>query len=366
MCQLLKARTVRDIQFDRQPVLTFQNGTLEIDTGVFRGHSQADYCSIIMEYNYDPNRQCPEWTHFIEDVTAGEPHRQEILQFIRGYTLFPNCIHQKVFLLIGNGGNGKSVYLEILQRLFGNNNVTHIEPNGLTREFQRIRLKDSLLNIGSDINNDFARGEIREWLLKIADGTSIQACYKGMTHIDFIPRCKLVYRCNAVPTAELVNGLNRRMQFVNFPCRYVEYPNPDNPYEKPRDINLLPKLTAELPGIFLWRYAGYKLLKTVGYFSDAPEQTQFLTQFETVSNPVTRFCDDYADTFTGTVPRDTIYTLYTEWCQTTGHKPLARERFLPKFREAAELLIENETQLRIDGKRTRVFIFKNVTSGTGN
>ena len=108
-------------------------------------------------------------------------------------------LHQKVFILVGSGGNGKSVYLEIIQKLFGAENVTHVEPTGLAAEFQRIRLKDSLLNIGSDINSDFSRGEIREWLLKIADGTSIQACYKGMNHIDFIPRCKLVYACNAMP-----------------------------------------------------------------------------------------------------------------------------------------------------------------------
>ena len=355
VCNLLKSRAITKTVFDRNPVLTFQNGTLEIETGNFRDFSQDDYCSIIMDYDYDPAATAPVWEHFIEDVTDNHPIRAEILQFIAGYVLMNDCRYQKIFLLVGNGGNGKSVYLEIIQKLFGDANVTHVEPTGLPREFERIRLKDSLMNIGSDINSDFSRGEIREWLLKIADGTSVQACYKGMTHVDFIPRCKLIYACNAMPTAEIINGLNRRMQFVDFPCQYVENPDPSNPKQKLRDINIIAKLTRELPGIFNWAYAGYKLLNTVGYFTDAPEQSQLMQQFEQTSNPVMVFCED--KNFHGTISRDEIYDWYKMWCDRTGHKPLSREKFMPRFRDHMAERIKAERRVRVDGVPTRVFDF---------
>lgn len=355
VCKLLKSRTVCDTAFDRNPVLTFQNGTLEIETGNFRDFSKNDHCSIIMDYDYNSSATCPEWERFIEDVTDEEPRRQENLQFIAGYTLFSDCRHQKVFILVGSGGNGKSVYLEIIQKLFGDSNVTHVEPTGLTNEFQRIHLKDSLLNIGSDINSDFTRGEIREWLLKIADGTSIQACYKGMDHVNFTPRCKLVYACNALPTTEIINGLNRRMQFVDFPCQYVEVPDPKKPRQKPRDISLTGKLLAELPGIFNWAYEGYKLLNTVGYFTDTPEQYSLLHQFEQTSNPVMVFCEDNA--FEGERTREELYNRYKEWCEDTGHKPLSRERFIPKFRDCMGDRITGESQVRRGDRRVRVFHF---------
>lgn len=358
VCNLLKSRAITQATFDRKPVLTFQNGTLEIESGKFRDFSEADFCSIIMDYDYDPAAACPVWESFIEDVTDDEPRRQEILQFLAGYVLMNDCRFQKIFLLIGSGGNGKSVYLEIIQKLFGDANVTHVEPTGLAQEFQRIRIKDSLLNIGSDINSDFSRGEIREWLLKVADGTSIQACYKGMNHVDFIPRCKLVYACNAMPTAEIINGLNRRMQFVDFPCQYVENPDPSDPRQKQRDINIIAKLNQELPGIFNWAYAGYRLLRTVGYFTDAPEQSAFIQQFEQTSNPVLVFCDDHYDKFQGTVSREEVYDWYKWWCERTGHRPLSREKFLPKFRDALGEHIAEDTQRRIEGRRTRVFVFR--------
>ena len=353
--QVIKGRALRDVIFDRNPVLTFQNGTLEIESGRFRAFSEADYCSILMDYDYDIDASCQNWEAFIKDVTNDDPRRQEILQFIAGYILFPTCKHQKVFILVGKGGNGKSVYLEVLQKLFGDKNVTHIEPTGLAQEFQRIRLKDSLLNIGSDINSDFSRGEIREWLLKIADGTTVQACYKGLNHVDFIPRCKLVYACNAMPTAEIINGLNRRLQFIDFPCRYVEYPDKNDPLQKPRDIDLLPKLMKELPGIFNWAYEGYKELMFYGCFTDAPEQEALMKQFEQTSNPVMVFCED--NVFEGTMPRDDIYRNYQLWCDATGHKALSRERFMPKFRESMEGRIIGERRARISGRIVRVFDF---------
>lgn len=360
VCNLLKYRSLRDIYFDRKPVLTFQNGTLEIETGKFRDFVQGDYCSIILDYDYNPEATCPNWEHFINDVTNDDPIREENLQFIGGYVLCPDCRYQKVFLLVGNGGNGKSVYLEMLQRIFGSANVSHVEPSGFPQDFQRIRLKDSLVNIGADINGNFSNNEIREWLLKVADGTAIQACYKGKDYIDFAPRCKLIFACNSIPTAETTSGLSRRMQFIEFPCQYVEYPDPDNPLQKPRDVALLGKLSSELPGIFNWFYDGYKLLTKVNYFTDTSEQSTLLEQFELQSNPIMEFCED--EDFKGTVSRDIIYHSYVEWCESTGHRPLSRSRFVPKFREAMGNKIYGERQIRVGGVPTRVFDFEPVTT----
>lgn len=355
-CNLIRTHVaMNEFSFDKQPVLTFPNGTLELETGVFRASRKEDYCSIIMDYDYDPEASCPTWDQFIHDVTHGDGIREENLQFIPGYALMPHCNHQKIFVLLGKGGNGKSVYLELIQRLLGNRNVTHVEPTGLAQEFQRVLIKDSLLNIGSDINSDFSKGEVREWLLKIADGTTVQACYKGKTHINFEPRCKLVYACNTVPVAEVVNGLERRFLFIDFPCKFVETPDKNDPLQKKRDIGIISKLEKELSGIFNWAYRGYKLLSKVGYFTETLEHEGILDQFRTISNPVEEFCNDRA--FAGEMTRDEIYTWYRDWCDDAGHKPLSRTKFVPKFREIMEKQIKEEKQVRKNGVRARMFRF---------
>ena len=352
---LLKSRAITDVVFDRNPVLTFQNGTLEIETGNFRDFSQADYCSIIMDYDYDADAKCPQWEKFIEDVTDEEPRRAENLQFIAGYTLVPDCRYQKIFCLLGAGSNGKSVYLEIIQALFGDKNVSVVSPTGLTKEFERVKIKDSLLNIGKDVSPDFSTGEIREWLLQISDGTLIQACYKGQTHITFQPRCKLIYSMNKPPVAAVIEGLNRRLRFIEFPCSFVDFPDRNNSKQKPKDVNIVSKLLAELPGIFNWAYEGYKLLNTVGYFTDTPEQADITQQFEEMSDPISVFCNDYE--FSGEHTRDEIYSQYKDWCENTGHKTMSRERFVPRFKDCMKDRIVDEKYVRRGDRRVRIFLF---------
>ncbi|MBO7184008.1 MAG: toprim domain-containing protein [Bacteroidales bacterium] len=352
---LLKSRAVCDVAFDRNPVMTFQNGTLEIESGTFRDFSPVDYCSIIMDYDYDPEARCPQWERFIEDVTDEEPRRAENLQFIAGYALVPDCRYQKIFCLLGNGSNGKSVYLEIIQALFGDKNISVVSPTGLTKEFERVKIKDSLLNIGKDVSPDFSTGEIREWLLQISDGTMIQACYKGQTHITFQPRCKLIYSMNKAPVASVIEGLNRRLRFIEFPCSFVDFPDKKNSKEKPKDVNIVSKLMAELPGIFNWAYAGYQLLNTVGYFTDTPEQADITRQFEEVSDPISVFCEDFE--FSGERTRDEIYRWYRDWCELTGHKVMSRERFIPRFRDCMKDRILDERATKRSGKYVRLFVF---------
>lgn len=356
---LLKSRAITEVAFDRNPVLTFQNGTLEIETGNFRDFSQADYCSIIMDYDYNPDARCPQWEKFIEDVTDEEPRRAENLQFIAGYTLVPDCRYQKIFCLLGGGSNGKSVYLEIIQALFGSRNVSVVSPTGLTKEFERVKIKDSLLNIGKDVSPDFSTGEIREWLLQISDGTLIQACYKGQTHITFQPRCKLIYSMNKPPVAAVIEGLNRRLRFIEFPCSFVDFPDKNNRKQKTKDVNIVSKLLAELPGIFNWAYDGYKLLETVGYFTDTPEQDEITTQFEEMSDPISVFCHDYV--FEGNKTRDEIYSMYKDWCEDTGHKVMSRERFIPRFRDCMKDRIIDEKATKRSGKCVRIFSFESCT-----
>lgn len=355
VCDLLKCGTPGEIAFDSLPVLTFRNGTLELETGTFRDHSPYDYCTITMDYDYAPNASCPEWEQFIEDVTNGCGEREENLQFLPGYALMPHCKYQKIFILLGGGGNGKSVYLDVLQRVFGRNNISTVEPSTLPQDFQRITIKNSLLNIGADISTDFAKGEVREWLLKIADGATIQACYKGKDYIKFNPRCKLVFACNTIPNAEVVNGLDRRLQFVEFVCRFVEYPDPKDETQKQRDVNIMDKLIAELPGIFNWCYKGYRDLKRQGYFVETPEQQRLLDEFRVISNPIQAYCDDHI--FEGRMTRDEVYASYKEWCENTGHRTLSREKFMPKFKETMGKKILDDSRLRLNGKRTLVFSF---------
>lgn len=348
--KLLKTRALQDITFNAQPVWNFINGTLELDTGNFRDHNPGDYCSFQADYPYNPDASYSAWSRFIDDVTASDPVKAEILQFIPGYVLMPHCKYEKIFCLTGSGGNGKSKYLEILRRLFGDSHVSNVKPLGLIKDFQRIQLKDSLLNIAGEIKSDLSG--VEEAMKEIASGETISACYKGEQYVSFTPRCKLLFAMNnQLKSGDTSDGLTRRLVIVDFLVSFVDYPDPNDPYQRQKNVDILDNIIGELNsgGIFNWVYEGYKLLKTVGYFTETHDQEELITEFKRASNPIMMFWEDYDNPVE--MVYDQVYGDYIKWCGTVGESSVSSQ----KFHSELKRLLKNQYEIgvrsiREDGK----------------
>lgn len=334
---LLKPRALReDIVFNDRPVWNFVNGTLDLETGTFRDHNPNDYCSMQAPYPYNPDATYYAWSRFIDDVTAGDPRSAELLQLIPGYVLFPTNCHEKAFVLSGNGSNGKSKYLEILRQLFGA--VSNLPPRAFLDKFQRIQLREAYLNVAGEIRSDLR--DVEELIKSIISGEPQNACYKGKDFVTFNTRTKLVFATNnQLSSGDTSEGLTRRLIMVDFKVSFVDNPDPNDPYQKPKNINILDSLTQELQsgGIFNWVYAGYKLLRAVGYFTETDDQTQLLQDFRRSSNPILVFWEDSAHDYrdTTTISNTEIYRDYQQWCVDNGEKPSTSSVFHREFKRVA-------------------------------
>jgi len=349
--KLMRPEILTSQLFDRKPVVCFINGTLELETGSFRNHAEDDYCSIQLPYPYLPDAKCPAWCKFIDQVTAEDAKRTENLQFIAGYTLFSDCRHEKIFVLTGEGGNGKTVYTKVLNKLFGDTNVTHITPKGLTEAFERIHLHNSILNIAGEIKSDISGAE--EVLKQVASGEPLQACYKGKDHVNFISRSKLIFCCNGqLKSSDTSEGLSRRLIIVDFPCRFVDDPDSADPYQQLKDITLYDHLIDELSGIFNWAYQGYKDLLYYGSFTETSEHQELMAAFKRASNPIISFLEDLLDNPPETITKKQLYFQYQAWCNDTGHShPMADNRFHQEFQRASKSLYTTYEKSIRDGQR---------------
>jgi P4 family phage/plasmid primase-like protien len=350
--KLMRSKVLTTQEFDKNPLVCFINGTLELETGIFRDHSPGDYCSVQMNYPYIPEAKCPLFEKFISEITAEDPKRQENLQFIAGYVLFNDCRHEKIFVFTGDGSNGKSVFTKTLERLYGSENITSIDPVGMTDNFERIHLRSSLVNIAGDIKSDLTSAE--EKLKQISSGDSIQACFKGKDMVNFRARTKLIFCCNGqLKSSDTSDGLARRLVIIDFPCKFVDTPQKGDPYQKQKDVNLAPKLLTELSGIFNWAYQGYKDLLFFGSFTETDEHQGLMKAFRQASNPVEVFFEDFMDDPPKTISRKTLYFDYAKWCESNGHKALASTRFHPEFRKVAKgVYDEYDRRVKINGSST--------------
>lgn len=331
---LMKTRALSDVEFNKLPVWNFINGTLELDTGVFREHNPNDYCSVQVSYPYNPEATYDSWAQFIDDVTGSDPKAAEILQFIPAYALFQDCPHEKIFVLTGSGGNGKSRYLSIITDLFGPENTSHLKPRALLDKFQAIHLHHSIINIAGEIRSDLR--DVEEAMKGIASGEPISACYKGEQFVTFTPRTKLVYAVNdQISSGDTSNGLARRLVIVDFKMSFVDIPDPNDPYQRKKNIHILDQLHQELitGGIFNWCYEGYKLLKTVGYFTETDDQEELISDFRRASNPVLLFWEDkILPDLPAELHNKQLYEDYRSWCDENGHKAMPSNVFSRQFR----------------------------------
>lgn len=352
VCNLVKVRALRtNIQFDKKPVWNFVNGTLELETGIFRDHNPNDYCSVQAAYPYNPDATYSAWSRFIDDVTAGDPRASELLQLIPGYVFMQDCRHERIFVLQGQGSNGKSKYLEILRQLFGETNVSHLQPRALLDKFRLIQFRESIVNIAGEIRSDLR--DVEEVMKSVASGEPQIACYKSKDFVTFVPRTKLIFATNSqLSSGDTSEGLTRRLIIVDFKVSFVDNPDPSDPYQRQKNVDILGDITQELHsgGIFNWAYEGYKLLRTVGYFTETADQTQLLHDFKRASNPVLVFWEEFEHR-PAEYEYQQAYSDYVEWCSKNGHKPFTSQKFHSEYRKVTAKYYEPDVRsVRVDGK----------------
>ena len=239
-------------------------------------------------------------------------------------------------MLSGSGGNGKSKYLEILRQLFGygSGSVSHLQPRALLDKFQVIQLRESIINIAGEIRSDLR--DVEEIMKAIASGEPVSGCYKGEQFVTFTPRTKLVFATNSqLSSGDTSEGLTRRLILVHFKTSFVDHPDPNDPYQRQKDIHIIDKLNEELSsgGIFNWCYNGYKLLRAVGYFTETNDQTDLIDEFKRASNPVLVFYEetDFPDEISNTA----LYSRYSQWCADNGERVLTSIAFHREFKTVA-------------------------------
>ena len=131
LLKFLKAETTTEELFNRKPLFNFRNCVLELETGKIREHSPADMSSIQVNYDYDSEARCERWIKFVSEVMIDRELSMKLLQEMTGYILFTDCSLQKCFFLMGDGSNGKSVFLNTIKAVFDEANVSNVEMSGL-------------------------------------------------------------------------------------------------------------------------------------------------------------------------------------------------------------------------------------------
>jgi putative DNA primase/helicase len=290
-------------------LLNLQNGYLDLETLALNPHDRDKYFLKISNATFSENATCPRWDKFLSEIFD---NNQELISFIKkavGYTLTGSTIEQVMFILYGDGRNGKSVFLDIIGEIMGDY-AQHVQP-------QTIMNKKFASNSSSDLARiDGARfvtttesnygSKLDEGLVKqLTGGDKVAARRLYENEIEFIPQFKLWMATNHKPVIRGNDaGVWRRIALIPFK---VEIP------KNAVDIHLKDKLRDELPGILNWALEGlaeWRIHRLV-----FPEIIQTETEnYKIEMDVIESFIEDCCErVFLKRTQASTLYASYRSW-----------------------------------------------------
>ena len=325
------------------------NGTYFLN-GTFTG--DKTYCNNRMKVKYNPNAPQPQrWLHFLSDLLVPEdiPTLQEYL----GYCLIPSTKGQKMLMLIGKGGEGKSRIGLVMRSILGDSmNTTSI---------QKIE------------NNRFSRADLENKLLMVDDDMDMSALPKT-NYIKSIvtAECKMDLERKGVQSYQsqlyarflcFGNGALTALhdQSDGFFRRQIVLTTKDRPADRTDDPFLVEKLMSEMEGIFLWCLEGlHRLLANNYQFTISGQVIENVETVKRSSNNVIEFLQSEgyirfkAD---AQASSKALYEAYKLWCEDNVRKPMSASRLSSELAQNERLYnVEATNNIHVNGKRVRGFI----------
>ena len=295
------------------------NGTWFLD-----GHfsKEKEYCRNRLEVAYNPAAGTPNvWLNFLSELL--EPEDIPTLQEYLGYCLIPTTKAQKMLMLIGRGGEGKSrIGLIMRSILVAGMNTTSIRKVE-TNRFARADLEDKLLMVDDDMDmsalakTNYIKSIVTSECQMDLERKGVQS-YQSLLYVRFL--------CfgNGALTA-----LHDRSD--GFFRRQIVLTTKDRPEGRIDDPFLAEKMIEEKEGIFLWCLEGLKRLIANDYrFTMSDRAKDNLSAIVKDANNIIGFFESEGyitfceESRTATCD---LYSAYREWCEDNAEAALSMKSF---------------------------------------
>ncbi|MCO4346569.1 phage/plasmid primase, P4 family [Staphylococcus agnetis] len=300
-----------------------QNGYIDLNTGTLHDHEKNKFFTKMSNTEYTDKSDCPIWINFLNDIFLG---REELVKYIQraiGYSLSGYTTEQVLFVLFGNGRNGKSVFLEIMSEVFGEY-ATNIRPQAImagknnSDASPEIAKLDGARFVTTTEPNEGDRFD--EGLLKqLTGGDKVSARRLYENEFEFTPQLKLWMATNHKPYVRGTDeGIWRRFVIIPFekqiPLHEV-------------DRELPQKLKEELPAIIKWCVDGYLEWQRIG-LSEPEIVKEQRDEYRAEMDSTELFIRDVCETGeTKFIRTSQLFKAYDTWARDNHQYRMSNKKF---------------------------------------
>jgi putative DNA primase/helicase len=334
-------------------------GTIDLRTGEIRNADQGDY--ITKSTSTAPERRGAKpvrFLAFLDDATGGDQTLVDYLQQVAGYCLTGKTTEHALFFIYGPGGNGKSVFLNVLRGILGDYAVSApIESFMASRTPQHstdvAMMKGARLVTASetDSGRQWAEAKVKQ----LTGGDNVTARFMRQDNFEYRPQFKLLIIGNHKPQLRSVDEANKR-RFRLLPFIIT----PDNP-----NPNLEDELRKEWPKILNWMIEGClkwqhhgllspdKVAKaTTEYFEDQDTLSQWLDECCEVNNR--ELIETGCISAMQSCPSSKLFSDWKNWCDRNGETPGSNKAFSEQLSRLGFIKVRSKKGMVFYGLRLEV------------
>lgn len=318
---MVKQIAARDQEFQkRSNFIHVENGVLQYKDGEFEMENFTPFhlSRNRTEISYVKNAKCPKFIEILMKPALSKADI-ELIQMYAGQCLLGRNISQKLLLLRGTPGSGKSTLVNIIKGVIGSVNIGELRPSHLTQRFELTRYNGKTLLVGPDVKSQFLNTAGASVIKSLVGNDYMEGEVKGGNEvIAMVGNFNIMITTNSHLLVKLESDApawKRRLLIVEYDCPPPEVVIPD------LDEHLI---KIEGAGILRWCVKGAEKLLTVlskgdGRFPLTEEQDQRINDLLNESNSIRSFVNEWIEIDSeSTLTSHEAFAGYQRYCVDKG------------------------------------------------
>ena len=309
-----------------EDLINFANGTLNISDSSWTEEKLFCRNRLPVVYTGDDAKVPENWMRFVNELL--EPYDVDTLQEYMGYCLISSTAAQKMLLIIGNGGEGKSRIGVVMKEILGDNMNNGSIPKLETNSFAKADLEHKLLMVDDDMRIEQLPTTNSLKAVITAEGL-MDLEKKGQQSYQGLMYCRLM----AFSNGYLKSANDDSYGFFRRQLILMTKPRPKDRIDDPF---LSKKLRAERDQIAMWALRGlYRLRKNNFHFTVSDKsKTAIMSAMDEANNVVSFLRSKGSFTFDpeGEITSREFYNIYKCWCDDNAVEATDKKRVISYLR----------------------------------
>lgn len=330
--------------------IAFENGIYNIKEDVFTEFTPEIIITNKIRWNYNPQAKSELMDDVLNRVSCNDPQVRALLEEMIGYCFYRKNELRKAFILTGDGSNGKSTLLAVLQSLLGDENISSLDLKELGDRFKTAEMVGKLANIGDDIGDEFIANPAI--FKKLVTGERVSVERKGSDPFEFNNYSKLIFSANDIPRIKDKTGaVLDRLVIVPFNAKFTVE---KSGYKQNIRSDLVGHADV-MEYLIQIGIVGLKRILENQKFTDSEKVQEELDDYRNRNNPILGFireCED-EDFQIENEPTNKVYKRYQEYCIANSLQPMSNIEFSKQINRTLNFKVIDK---KISGKKYRIFV----------